>query len=215
MNAFNFSELGFAPPNVHILPSAPPHILTRSRSLLHVLPPSVHHTHHLLHGSGSLSIAVLAIVYRAAARRAVLPRTCITAAVVTPRTLHTSRTVPTLWNKLAQLLTPSQPSLGTAERTSDMSEAESKRLVEKALSPIPPPPAPYQLDASAGPLVWIDCEYVPNATPKPFPSSYPRLYSHSRYTTQTLDAAHCIRARFADITSALMLPTGQDDRIGH
>ncbi|CBQ69235.1 related to REX2-Oligoribonuclease, mitochondrial precursor [Sporisorium reilianum SRZ2] len=29
---------------------------------------------------------------------------------------------------------------------------------EEAMSPIPPPPAPFKLDASKGPLVWIDCE---------------------------------------------------------
>ncbi|EST09378.1 Exonuclease, RNase T/DNA polymerase III [Kalmanozyma brasiliensis GHG001] len=29
---------------------------------------------------------------------------------------------------------------------------------EQAMSPIPPPPATVKLDASKGPLVWIDCE---------------------------------------------------------
>ncbi|CDR98934.1 hypothetical protein [Sporisorium scitamineum] len=29
---------------------------------------------------------------------------------------------------------------------------------EEKISPIPPPPAPFKLDASKGPLVWIDCE---------------------------------------------------------
>lgn len=71
--------------------------------------------------------------------------------------LHTTPVRPGIFERLWSIVSPTKsPSVPKAngKRELEMSNAGQG----EALSPIPPLPAPFKLDASKGPLVWIDCE---------------------------------------------------------
>lgn len=71
------------------------------------------------------------------------------------RFIHQSSVRLSFLQRLAKLISPSPPS-ATAKAATPVTVKMASP--EEQLSPIPPPPAKYKLDASAKPLVWIDCE---------------------------------------------------------
>lgn len=117
-----------------------------------------------IRGSFLLRSVGLAALPPAYTRRA-LPSLTQTTPLHHLRGIQCTSTPASAFSRLVSLLLRNHPRLSKRQaiKAASATATTTKKMsntIEKAMSPIPPPPATVKLDASKGPLVWIDCEYV-------------------------------------------------------